>query len=77
MPLWKDGLLFDSTSKNARNDEPQSSSDVGQKHDEVSDKESGATNELNYAFKNLNTEYTYDLKMPGLETIATNDDSEE
>ncbi|GJV11732.1 putative ribonuclease H-like domain-containing protein [Tanacetum coccineum] len=35
MPLWKDGSLFDSSSKNASNDEPQPSSDVGKKDDEV------------------------------------------
>ncbi|GJR09014.1 putative ribonuclease H-like domain-containing protein [Tanacetum coccineum] len=34
MPLWKDGLLFDSSSKNASNDEPQPSSDDGKKDDE-------------------------------------------
>ncbi|GKD36957.1 putative ribonuclease H-like domain-containing protein [Tanacetum coccineum] len=34
MPLWKDGSLFDSYSKNASNDEPQPSSDVGKKDDE-------------------------------------------
>nr|GEW37589.1 hypothetical protein [Tanacetum cinerariifolium] len=70
MPLWKDGLpLFYSS--------PKISSDDGKKHDEVSDKESGVSNELNSAFENLNTEYPYDPKMPGLETIATYDDSEE
>nr|GEV75905.1 hypothetical protein [Tanacetum cinerariifolium]GEV77875.1 hypothetical protein [Tanacetum cinerariifolium] len=47
------------------------------KHDGVLDKESGALNELNSAFDNLNTEYPDDPKMPGLETIATNDDSKE
>nr|GEU64309.1 hypothetical protein [Tanacetum cinerariifolium] len=36
MPLWKDGLLFNSSSKNARNDEPQPSSDAGNKDDEGS-----------------------------------------
>ncbi|GJR98512.1 putative ribonuclease H-like domain-containing protein [Tanacetum coccineum] len=35
MPLWKDGSLFDSSSKNASNDEPQPSSDARQKDDEV------------------------------------------
>ncbi|GJU00106.1 putative ribonuclease H-like domain-containing protein [Tanacetum coccineum] len=35
MPLWKDGLLFDSSLKNASNDEPQPSSDAGKKDDEV------------------------------------------
>ncbi|GJZ72509.1 putative ribonuclease H-like domain-containing protein [Tanacetum coccineum] len=29
MPLWKDGSLFDSSSKNASNDEPQPSSNAG------------------------------------------------
>ncbi|GJZ86640.1 putative ribonuclease H-like domain-containing protein [Tanacetum coccineum] len=35
MLLWKDGSLFDSSSKNASNDEPQPSSDAGKKDDEV------------------------------------------
>ncbi|GJW98886.1 putative ribonuclease H-like domain-containing protein [Tanacetum coccineum] len=34
MPLWKDGSLFDSSSKNASNDEPQPPSDAGKKDDE-------------------------------------------
>ncbi|GJW58402.1 putative ribonuclease H-like domain-containing protein [Tanacetum coccineum] len=34
MPLWKDGSLFDSSSKNASNDEPQPSSDVENKDDD-------------------------------------------
>ncbi|GJS25096.1 hypothetical protein Tco_0453728 [Tanacetum coccineum] len=33
MPLWKDGLLFDSSLKNANNDEPQPSNDAGKKDD--------------------------------------------
>nr|GEY41320.1 hypothetical protein [Tanacetum cinerariifolium] len=78
MPLWKDGSpLFDSSPKLSDDAGSPSSGDAGKKHDEVLDKESGASNELNYAFKNLNTEYPNDLKMPGLETIATYDDSEE
>ncbi|GJR64006.1 putative ribonuclease H-like domain-containing protein [Tanacetum coccineum] len=39
MPLWKDGLLFDSSSKNASNDEPQPSSDAAKKDDESENKE--------------------------------------
>ncbi|GJX39752.1 ribonuclease H-like domain-containing protein [Tanacetum coccineum] len=35
MPMWKDGSLFDSSLKNASNDEPQPSSDAGKKDDEV------------------------------------------
>ncbi|GKF38745.1 putative ribonuclease H-like domain-containing protein, partial [Tanacetum coccineum] len=41
MPLWKDGSLFDYSSKNASNDEPQPSSDAGKKDDEGVCKESG------------------------------------
>ncbi|GJT48220.1 putative ribonuclease H-like domain-containing protein [Tanacetum coccineum] len=41
MPLWKNGLLFNSSSKNASNDEPQPSSDAGKKDDEGVNKESG------------------------------------
>ncbi|GJV82198.1 putative ribonuclease H-like domain-containing protein [Tanacetum coccineum] len=41
MPLWKDGSLFDSSSKKASNDEPQPSSDVGKKDDKGVNKESG------------------------------------
>nr|GEZ93291.1 ribonuclease H-like domain-containing protein [Tanacetum cinerariifolium] len=70
MTLWKDGSpLFDSS--------PKICSDAKKKHDEVSDKECGASNKLNSAFESLNTKYPDDPKMPGLETIATNDDIEE
>ncbi|GKG08957.1 hypothetical protein Tco_0334789 [Tanacetum coccineum] len=41
MPLWKDGSLFDSSLKNASNDEPQPSSDARKKDDESINKESG------------------------------------
>nr|GEU95488.1 hypothetical protein [Tanacetum cinerariifolium] len=50
---------------------------IVQKHDEVLDKDSRASNELNSTFENLNTEYPDDPKMSGLETIETYDDSEE
>nr|GEX15956.1 hypothetical protein [Tanacetum cinerariifolium] len=53
------------------------SGDAGKKHDEVSNKENRASNELNYAFEKLNTEYPDNPKMHGLETIATYDDFEE
>nr|GEW12213.1 copia protein [Tanacetum cinerariifolium] len=70
MPLWNnDSPQFDSSLK--------ISGDARRKHDEVSDKESRALNELDFAFKNLNTDYPDDLKMPGLETITTYDASEE
>ncbi|GJR46664.1 putative ribonuclease H-like domain-containing protein, partial [Tanacetum coccineum] len=41
MPLWKDGSLFVSSLKNARNDEPQPSNDAGKKDDEGVSLESG------------------------------------
>nr|GEU80223.1 ribonuclease H-like domain-containing protein [Tanacetum cinerariifolium] len=70
MSLCKDGSPpFDSSLK--------ISSDAEKKHDEVLDKECGSSNELNYAFENLNTEYPDDPKIPGLKTIETYDDSEE
>ncbi|GJS48392.1 zinc finger BED domain-containing protein RICESLEEPER 2-like protein [Tanacetum coccineum] len=34
MPMWKDGSLFNSSLKNASNDEPQPSSNAGKKEDE-------------------------------------------
>ncbi|GJU48173.1 zinc finger BED domain-containing protein RICESLEEPER 2-like protein [Tanacetum coccineum] len=62
-PLWKDGSLFDSSSKNASNDEPQPSSDAGKKDDEGINKESGiddqerpenSTQDINTASTNVN-----------------------
>nr|GEU96999.1 putative reverse transcriptase, RNA-dependent DNA polymerase [Tanacetum cinerariifolium] len=50
---------------------------AGIKSIDFADKESGALNVLNSAFENLNTKYPDDPKIPGLETIATNDDSKE
>ncbi|GJY24942.1 putative ribonuclease H-like domain-containing protein [Tanacetum coccineum] len=67
MPLWKDGSLFDSSSKNASNDEPQPSSDAGKKDDEGVNKESGiddqerpknSTQDINTAGPSINTTST-------------------
>nr|GEV20008.1 hypothetical protein [Tanacetum cinerariifolium] len=69
--------LFDSSPKLSDDVGSPSSGDAGKKHDEVSDKENRASNELNYAFENLNTEYPDDPKMTSLETIATHDSFEE
>nr|GEW51172.1 hypothetical protein [Tanacetum cinerariifolium] len=70
MPLWKDGLLFDSTSKNARNDEPQSSSDVEHKDDEGVNEQSETNNQEK--FKNS----TQDTVGSSINTASTNDDTE-
>ncbi|GJY72829.1 putative ribonuclease H-like domain-containing protein [Tanacetum coccineum] len=65
MPLWKDGLLFDSSLKNASNNETQHSSDAGKKDDEGVCKESGiadqeksknSTQGVNIAGQSINTE---------------------
>ncbi|GJW95901.1 ribonuclease H-like domain-containing protein [Tanacetum coccineum] len=67
MPLWKDGLLFDSSLKNASNDEPQPSSNARKKDDEGVSKESGiddqerhenSTLEVNTAGPSINTAST-------------------
>nr|GEU41935.1 hypothetical protein [Tanacetum cinerariifolium] len=69
--------LFDSSPKISDDAGSPSSGDARKKHDEVSDKDNGASNELNSAFENLNIVYLDDPKMPGLETIETYDDFEE
>ncbi|GJX23866.1 retrovirus-related pol polyprotein from transposon TNT 1-94 [Tanacetum coccineum] len=62
MPLWKDGLLFDSSSKNARNDEPQPSNDAGKKDDEggIDDQErpKKSAQDVNTAGLSINTAST-------------------
>nr|GEU56918.1 hypothetical protein [Tanacetum cinerariifolium] len=68
--------LFDSSPKISDDVGSPSSGDARKKHDVVSDKDNGASNELNSAFENLNI-VPDDLKMPGLETIETYDDFEE
>nr|GFB33608.1 putative ribonuclease H-like domain-containing protein [Tanacetum cinerariifolium] len=78
MPIWKDGSpLFDSSLKISDDVGSPPSGDAGKKNDKVLDKESGASNKLNFSFENLNNEYPDDPKIPGLETIETYDDSEE
>ncbi|GJU58098.1 zinc finger BED domain-containing protein RICESLEEPER 2-like protein [Tanacetum coccineum] len=64
MPLWKDDSLFDSSLKNASNDEPQPSSDAGKKNGDGVCKESGIadqeksknnTKDVNTAGLSINT----------------------
>ncbi|GKC58897.1 putative ribonuclease H-like domain-containing protein [Tanacetum coccineum] len=59
MTLWKDGLLFDSSSKNASNNEPQPSNDAGKKDDEggINDEErpENYAQDVNTAGPNINT----------------------
>ncbi|GKF23782.1 putative ribonuclease H-like domain-containing protein, partial [Tanacetum coccineum] len=62
MPLWKDRSLFDYSSKNASNDEPQPSSDAGKKDDEggIDDQERAKNNaqDINTVGPSINTANT-------------------
>ncbi|GJU62877.1 ribonuclease H-like domain-containing protein [Tanacetum coccineum] len=68
MPLWKDGSLFDSSSKNASNDEPQPSSDAGKKDDEGVSKESGIDDQER---PENSTQYV-NTTRPSINTASTN-----
>ncbi|GKB80153.1 hypothetical protein Tco_0947048 [Tanacetum coccineum] len=63
-----DGSLFDSSSKNASNDEPQPSSDAGKKDDEGVNKESGIDDQerLKNSTQDVNT------ARPSINTASTN-----
>ncbi|GJT60180.1 putative ribonuclease H-like domain-containing protein, partial [Tanacetum coccineum] len=67
MPLWKDGSLFDSSSKNNSNNEPQPSSYAGKKDNKGLNKESGfddqerpenSTQDINTTGPSINTAST-------------------
>ncbi|GKC27476.1 putative ribonuclease H-like domain-containing protein [Tanacetum coccineum] len=62
MPLWKDGSPFDSSSKDASNDEPQPSNDAGKKDDEggIDDQErtENSAQDVNTAGPSINTAST-------------------
>ncbi|GKD68604.1 hypothetical protein Tco_1322694 [Tanacetum coccineum] len=68
MPLWKDGSLFDSSSKYASNDEPQPSSDAGKKDDEGVSQESG----LDDQEKPENSTQDVNTARPSINTTSTN-----
>ncbi|GJS40266.1 putative ribonuclease H-like domain-containing protein [Tanacetum coccineum] len=66
MPLWKDGSLFDSSSKNASNDEPQPSNDT-RKKDDVSEIDNQERPEK--SAQDINT------TRPSINTASTNDNT--
>ncbi|GJZ59657.1 putative ribonuclease H-like domain-containing protein [Tanacetum coccineum] len=68
MPLWKDGSLFDSSLKNASNNEPQPSSDVEKKHDEGVNKESGIDDQE----RPKNSIQDVNTTKPSINTASTN-----
>nr|GEU50666.1 putative reverse transcriptase, RNA-dependent DNA polymerase [Tanacetum cinerariifolium] len=68
LPLWKDGSLFDSSSKNANNDEPQPSSDSGKKNDDGVTKES----RINDQERLENNTQDVNIVRPSINTVNTN-----
>ncbi|GKA58581.1 putative ribonuclease H-like domain-containing protein, partial [Tanacetum coccineum] len=68
MPLWKDGSLFDSSSNNASNDEPQPSSDVEKKDDEGVSKASGIDDQE----RPKNSTQDVNTTRPSINTASTN-----
>ncbi|GJZ24926.1 putative ribonuclease H-like domain-containing protein [Tanacetum coccineum] len=68
VPVVADGSLFDSSSKNASNDEPQPSSDAGKKDDEGVNKESGIDDQKR---PENSTQYVY-TTGPSINTASTN-----
>ncbi|GJU58786.1 putative ribonuclease H-like domain-containing protein [Tanacetum coccineum] len=68
IPLWKDGSLFDSSSKNASNDEPQPSSDAGKNDGEGVSKES----EIDDQEKPENSTQDVNTAGPSINTASTN-----
>nr|GEY39062.1 hypothetical protein [Tanacetum cinerariifolium] len=68
MPLWKYGSLFDSSSKNASNDEPQPSSDARKKNDDGISKESG----INDLERHKNSTQNVNTAGPSINTVNTN-----
>ncbi|GJS60306.1 putative ribonuclease H-like domain-containing protein [Tanacetum coccineum] len=68
MPLWKDGSLFDSSLKNASNDEPQPSSDAGKKDDKGVNKESGIDDQE----RPENSTQDVNTDGPSINTTSTN-----
>ncbi|GJS24816.1 ribonuclease H-like domain-containing protein [Tanacetum coccineum] len=76
MPLWKDGSLFDSSSKDASNDEPQPSNDAGNKDDEsgIDDQErtENSAQDVNIFGPSINTANTnFNIELDILCNIAT------
>ncbi|GJR92731.1 putative ribonuclease H-like domain-containing protein [Tanacetum coccineum] len=67
MPLWKDGSLFDSSSKNASNNEPQPSSNARKKDNGVR-KESGIDNQE----RPENSSQDINTAGPSINTARTN-----
>nr|GEU35009.1 ribonuclease H-like domain-containing protein [Tanacetum cinerariifolium] len=65
LPLWKDSLLFDSSLKNANNDEPQPSSDTRKKNDDGVTKESG----INHQERPKNSTHDVNTAGPSINTV--------
>ncbi|GKF07981.1 putative ribonuclease H-like domain-containing protein, partial [Tanacetum coccineum] len=75
MPLWKDGSLFDSSSKDASNDEPQPSNDAKKKDDEggINDQErtENSAQDVNTSGPSINTTSTnFNIGSLNINTVS-------
>ncbi|GJT96908.1 putative ribonuclease H-like domain-containing protein [Tanacetum coccineum] len=75
MPLWKDGSLFDSSLKDASNDEPQPSNDAEKKDDEggIDDQErtENSAQDVNTTRPSINTANTnFNTGSPNINTVS-------
>ncbi|GJV20891.1 putative ribonuclease H-like domain-containing protein [Tanacetum coccineum] len=68
MPLWKDGSMFDSSSKNSSDDEPQPSSNAEKKDNEGVSKASGLSDQEQPASSTLNI----NIAGPSINTASAN-----
>ncbi|GJU76514.1 putative ribonuclease H-like domain-containing protein [Tanacetum coccineum] len=68
MPLWKDGSMFDSSSKNSSDDEPQPSSNAEKKDDEGVSKASGFSDQEQPESSTLNI----NTAGPSINTASAN-----
>ncbi|GJQ95527.1 putative ribonuclease H-like domain-containing protein [Tanacetum coccineum] len=68
MPLWKDGLMFDSSSKNSSDDKPQPSSNAEKKDDDGVSKASGFSDQEQPKSSTLNI----NTVGPSINTASTN-----
>ncbi|GJR09009.1 putative ribonuclease H-like domain-containing protein [Tanacetum coccineum] len=68
MPLWKDGSMFDSSSKNSSEDEPQPSSNAEKKDDEGVSKTSGFSDQEQPESSTLNI----NTAGPSINTVSAN-----
>ncbi|GJT61203.1 putative ribonuclease H-like domain-containing protein [Tanacetum coccineum] len=71
MPLWKDGSMFDSSSKNSSDDEPQSSSNAEKKDDEGLSKASGFSDQVSATLEATHADLFGDKTKMDMSNLTT------